>query len=422
MKLKNFVKVAVVVACCAPAFALATNGYFSDGYGIKAKGMAGVGIALPQDGIAAATNPAGMAFVGDRADIGIDWFKPMRGADISGTGGACCNGAFQGNDSNNFLIPEFGYNRMLSPQLALGVSVYGNGGMNTDYSQPNVLFNGGTANHSGVDLSQLFIAPTIAYKVTPQHSLGVSLNFAYQSFAAKGLQGFANFSSNKAALTDVGHDSSTGWGARFGWTGQVSDTVTLGATYQTITRMGKFSKYAGLFADQGSFDIPANYGVGIAVKAAPAFTIAADVQKIDYSKISSVGNPSLALLLAGKALGSSGGPGFGWQDMTVYKLGIAYDYSPALTLRAGVSHGRQPIAAADAFINILAPGVIEDHVTFGVTWAASKTGELTVGYMHAFNNNVNAPGAIPAGAPFPGGNVNLRMYQNSFGIAYGWKL
>ena len=180
MKLKNFVKVAVVVACCAPAFALATNGYFSDGYGIKAKGMAGVGIALPQDGIAAATNPAGMAFVGDRADIGIDWFKPMRGADISGTGGACCNGAFQGNDSNNFLIPEFGYNRMLSPQLALGVSVYGNGGMNTDYSQPNVLFNGGTANHSGVDLSQLFIAPTIAYKVTPQHSLGVSLNFAYQ--------------------------------------------------------------------------------------------------------------------------------------------------------------------------------------------------------------------------------------------------
>lgn len=422
MKLKNCIKAAVVAACCAPAFALATNGYFSHGFGVKSQGMAGVGIALPQDGLAAATNPAGMAFVGDRADVGVVWFRPMRGADISGTGGGCCNGAFEGNDTNNFLIPEFGYNRMLSPQLALGVSVYGNGGMNTDYSQPIVLFNGGTANHTGIDFSQLFVAPTIAYKVTPRHSLGASVIFAYQKFAAKGLQGFAGFSSNPAALTDVGHDSATGWGLRLGWTGKVTDTVTLGASYQPKIRMGKFDKYRGLFADQGNFDISANYGVGIAVKATPAVTIAADVQKINYSDVSSVGNPSLALLLAGKSLGSSGGPGFGWQDVTVYKLGVAYDYSPTLTLRAGLSHNRQPIPTADAFINILAPGVPEDHATLGLTWAVGKSGELSLSYMHAFNKNVNAPGAIPAGPPFPGGNVNLRMYQDSIGIAYGWKM
>ena len=46
--------------------------------------------------------------------------------------------------------------------------------------------------------------------------------------------------------------------------------VTLGATYQTKTKMGKFSQYSGLFAEQGSFDIPSNYGVGAAVKATPA--------------------------------------------------------------------------------------------------------------------------------------------------------
>jgi long-chain fatty acid transport protein len=34
---------------------MATNGYFSHGYGIKSKGMGGVGIALPQDAMAAAT-------------------------------------------------------------------------------------------------------------------------------------------------------------------------------------------------------------------------------------------------------------------------------------------------------------------------------------------------------------------------------
>ena len=37
------------------------------------------------------------------------------------------------SDSNYFGIPEFGYNRMLNPNLAVGLTVYGNGGMNTDY-------------------------------------------------------------------------------------------------------------------------------------------------------------------------------------------------------------------------------------------------------------------------------------------------
>ena len=39
------------------------------------------------------------------------------------------------SDSNYHLIPEFGYNRMVNNNLALGVTVYGNGGMNTDYSE-----------------------------------------------------------------------------------------------------------------------------------------------------------------------------------------------------------------------------------------------------------------------------------------------
>ena len=418
MKLKNGIKLAVAAACCAPLFAFATNGYFQHGYGVKSQGMAGVGIALPQDGLAAATNPAGMAFVGDRIDFGAVLFRPMRGTDISGANPFLPAGAYEGNETNNFIIPEFGYKKMMSPQLALGVSVYGNGGMNTDYNRPFPLFNGGKTNTSGVDFSQLFIAPTVAYKITPEHSIGLSVNFVRQSFAGKGLQGFAAFSSNPAALTDVGHDTATGWGAHIGWTGRVSDSVTLGATYQFKTKMGKFSKYAGLFADQGSFDIPANYGIGLAWKATPSLTLAADVQKILYSGVPTVGSPSVALLLAGKALGSSGGPGFGWQDMTVYKLGVAYDYSPTLTLRAGISHGRQPIPTADAFINILAPGVPEDHATLGLTWAVGKTGELSLSYMHAFNKNVSGP--IPAA--FGGGNINLRMYQDSLGIAYGWKM
>lgn len=53
--------------------------------------------------------------------------------------------------------------------------------------------------------------PTLAFKLNDSNAVGISLNLAYQTFAAKGLQGFAPFSSNAAALTAIGHDS-IAWG------------------------------------------------------------------------------------------------------------------------------------------------------------------------------------------------------------------
>ncbi len=405
---------AATAAALAPLAAHATTGYFSHGYGIKAKSMGGVGIALPQDALAAATNPAGMALVGNRLDVGLDWFAPDRGSEV--VGNPLFSGTYNGNDTKSFLIPEFGYNRMINPNLALGVSVYGNGGMNTDYKTSPFAALGGSS-PAGVDLMQLFVAPTVAWR-TGNHAFGASLNLAYQRFEARGLQPFAGFSSDPANLTDRGHDNSTGWGLRVGWNGQVLPSVTLGATYQTKTRMGKFDKYRGLFADQGEFDIPENYGVGIAVKATPKLTIAADIQQINYSDIPAVGNP-VDCLFTGCQLGGPNGAGFGWRDTTVYKLGLAYEWSPSLTLRGGFVTLKQPIPASQTLFNILAPGVVEDHLTLGATWQLSKQSELTFAYMHAFEKKVNGSGSIPPG--FGGGEANLRMDQNSLGFAWGWK-
>ena len=407
---------AAVAAALAPLAAHATTGYFQHGYGIKAKGMGGVGIALPQDSLAAATNPAGMALIGNRLDLGVDWFKPDRGAEIVGNAVPGVNGKYDGNDTASFLIPEFGYNRMLNPNLALGVSVYGNGGMNTDYKTSPFSGFGGSS-PAGVDLMQLFISPTIAWK-GGAHAIGASLNLAYQRFEARGVGVFAPFSSDPNNLSDRGHDDSTGWGVRVGWTGQVLPSLTLGATYQTKTEMSKFDKYKGLFANQGEFDIPENYGVGVAWKATPAFTLAADVLRINYGDVAAVGNP-INCLFTGCQLGGPNGAGFGWQNTTVYKLGIAYAWSPSLTLRGGYIKLKQPIPQSQTFFNILAPGVVEDHLTLGATWQVSRESELSIAYMHAFENEVKGSGSIPPA--FGGGEANLRMSQDALGIAWGWK-
>jgi long-chain fatty acid transport protein len=415
MKLK---KIAVLIAAAGlSSSAFATNGYFAHGYGIKAKGMGGVGIAYGQDALAAATNPANMVLLGNRWDVGVEYFRPQRETEIVGNGFGA-NGKYDGNDSENYFVPEFGYNKMIANNMSLGVSVYGNGGMATDYGRnPFAAF--GATGKAGVDLAQLFIAPTLSYKINENHSVGVSLKIAYQTFEAFGIQPFAAISSSPTKLTNNNHDSSWGWGLGFGWTGKITPTLTLGAVYQSKTSMQNFDDYKGLFAEKGDFDIPENFGFGMAWQATPALMVAADIQRINYEDIKSIANPLRFPPGPGQLLGNSGGSGFGWKDMTVYKIGFAYDINQAWTVRAGYNHGSQPIPSSQTFFNILAPGVVEDHLTLGATWRLPGNGEVSFMYMHAFEKKVKGAGSIPGG--FGGGNANLKMHQDSLGIAYGAK-
>jgi len=394
----------------------ATDGYFQHGYGVKSQGAGGVGIALPQDAIVIATNPAAIGFLNDRVDIGATWFRPEREAEIKNSM-APVNGKYDGSDTENFIIPEFGYIKSLSDRLSVGVAIYGNGGMNTDYKNGIPLFGNSRA---GVDLAQVFVSPTVSWKPKANHAIGVSLNLAYQRFEAKGLQNFANsfVSSSPNHVTNNGHDGAYGAGIHIGWMGELNEHVRVGAHYRSKTYMSKFDDYKGLFANQGEFDIPENYGVGIAVKATPQLTLAADIERINYNDVDSVGNSVANFFTA--QLGADKGAGFGWENTTVYKLGVLYDVNKQLTLRAGYNHVNQPIPSDETLFNILAPGVVEDHLTLGLTWAVTPTSELSVSYMHAFENTVRGKQSIPAS--FGGGEANLSMSQNSLGIAYSWKL
>ncbi|MDO8772946.1 MAG: outer membrane protein transport protein [Burkholderiaceae bacterium] len=412
--------VALAALLLAPVLAQATNGYFSHGYGAKSLGLAGVGIALPQDGLAGATNPAGTADVGDRLDVGLSVFAPRRSSDISGNAFAPDAGT-SGNGKKTFLIPDFGATRQLSPTTSVGLAVYGNGGMNTDYgANPYARF--GATGAAGINLEQLFISPSVAWKANDTHTFGVAVNLAYQRFSAKGIGLFGGFSSAPANVSDQGNDSSTGAGVRLGWSGKLTPQLTLGATWASKIS-GRFDKYKGLFADGGGFDVPENYGVGLAFAAKPDLTLAADVQSIRYSKVGSVGN-SAASLFAGQPLGAANGPGFGWRDVTVLKVGVQQRWRQDLTVRAGVSVATQPVPASETFFNILAPGVVQRHLTLGATWTTPGGGELTGFFAHAFGKTVQGAGSIPPGAPpagLGGGNANVSLRENLLGVSWGWK-
>lgn len=414
--------IVVMIALSFVATASATNGYFAHGYSIKNKALAGAGTALPLDSLAASTNPAGMAFVGKRIDFGLTFFNPNREYTVRGNPSGFPGtfgfkpGTFESN-SNWFIIPSLGGNWILDEKSSLGISIYGNGGMNTDYDTHT--YYDFSASTTGIDLMQLFIAPTYARKLLPKHAIGVSPIFAYQSFAQSGLQtlGDMGFSSEPDKIANNGHDNSYGYGARIGYLGEVLPNLNLGASYQTEIKMSRFDKYEGLFAEQGDFDIPSNWSVGLAYNATPALTLAFDVQQIYYSDVKSVGNPMLPNLTNSK-LGNDGGAGFGWDDMTIYKVGVQWKSSPDWVWRAGYSYGKQPIPDREMPFNILAPGVIEQHATAGVTRKIGNNQELDFALMRAFSNSVRGPNKLEA----PGQQtIELKMDQWEISAGYSYK-
>jgi long-chain fatty acid transport protein len=435
---------ALSIAAAFPLAAGATDGYFAHGYGMQAKGMGGASTAVAESAFGAATNPATMAFAGNRFEIGLDLFSPRRKASRSGAGPFGLDGTSD-SGSNVFAIPEIAYNRMVSPNMSLGITVYGNGGMNTDYPggelpspgacgpatgpgtgfnpQPgpyNLLCGNGSL---GVDLMQLMVAPSVAFKLGPDHAIGIAPLFAYQRFEMNGLQPFEGFSTSPGNVTNRGYDDSTGYGVRIGYYGRLSPQVAIGAAYATKMRMSEFDTYRGLFAEQGGFDIPSHWSVAVTFHPSPTTLVTAEYQRINYTDAKSVSNPSSLLLqCAGgnlaNCLGGSDGAGFGWQDIDVFKLGVQWRQSPSLTLRAGINISDNPIRSEDVTINILAPGVVRNHVTLGATWGLDRDSEITGAFMYAFSNDVNGPSLFNNFVPGLNAQEKIEMYQYSIGVQY----
>ncbi len=442
----------VLVCLLIPVSATATNGYFSYGTGLKNRALAGAGVAFPQDAMASATNPAGMAFIGNRFDMGAVLFKPDRGysagqSQLNGSMGAFTVGPdSEYSGDGTFVIPSFGMNYMLSERDAVGISVYGNGGLNTAYDRGSASFdplnrNGkgvvspGTfgAGSAGVDLIQIFFNFSYAHKFTENVSVGISPLLTVQSFRSNGLDTFAPFTKTFAAsggsrlpdkLTQNGQEYSLGGGIQIGLLAKdVIGTADLGISYRSKIYMEKFDDYADLFAEAGDFDIPSTLWAGFAVQVTENTTLVADYQRIWYDDSGAISNgmqrlfdcPTLGGSDLESCLGGDHGAGFGWDNMDIFKVGLQWQVRSNVIARFGYSHSSQPVGSDQVLFNILAPGVVEDHITIGAT-VTTRMGEVSVGAMHAFDNSVDGPN------PFdPTQTVRVSMEQFEVGVSWSKK-
>lgn len=399
--------------------AVATNGYFANGYGGQSKGMAGAGVAVSTGVLGMAQNPATGIKVGNSAALCLTFFAPDRDVTIA-PGGPLTPGKFK-SQNDVFVIPCGGANFELGSRATLGLFVFGNGGMNTEFDTNFFAGFGAGSAPLGVNLEQAFITANLAYQVTDRLSVGVSPILAVQRFKAEGLEAFDNpgFSVAPGQVTNRGHDWSTGGGVNLGLLYEASEAWTLGAAYRSRIQMSRFDKYSGLFADGGDFDIPAMLTLGAAYTppALPDWTFTGEYQRIFYGEIESIANPSAP---PGGPLGAPGGLGFGWEDVDVWRLAAIWRTSDRLTLRGGVSYSSDFISnGGEVVINTIAPGTPKWHLSVGGTYALNDRWEATFAYTHAVSKSFSGSNPALTGAPQ---NVKIRMHQNEVvtGLSYRW--
>jgi long-chain fatty acid transport protein len=452
----NWMTVTVlVISLGAAGSAFATNGYFTHGIGTKNKSMAGSGIALPEDAIDMANNPAVAPFVGDQFIVGLALFSPHRDYETSESE---LNGQFNSFtigpnslDSKNklFPIPLVSKSWQLDNGSAWGLSFYGRGGMDTEWQGGTATFDpdgpgpGGVgtfpgtygAGDAGVNFNQAFLDITWAKQVNDNLSLGISAVLVGQWFKAFGVQSFAGFTETFAAsggtvlpdsLSNNGTDWAFGAGLKFGLHAPVSDSVSLGLMYQTKIWMNEFDDYSDLFAEQGGMDIPADLKFGITFHANEQWDFNFDFEYIWYSDVKSVGNPIQLIFNCPTAgaggtnlsncLGGDDGAGFGWDDMAVYKVGARYKAGKDWTWRFGYSYGKQPIDESQMTFNILAPGVMQSHLTTGFTLERTPGRQFNMSFMYAPSKSVTGLQNFD-----PTQTVKFKMHQWELEASYSWR-
>lgn len=391
---------------------------------VKSTGMAATSISYPIDSLAGAYNPAGIASVGNRFDLEAAWLRDtghatIHGNLIPGTNiPSPVNGRFDGMKTKDIYPAGFGlsktWNVNCNWDIAAGLILYNRNYQKTTYGRPLPLF--GTSK-PGLEYLHETVSSILAVKLYDSHTIGMSVNFQLERIKVNGLENFDNIFRSVAPghVTNKGYGYAHGWGVTLGYYGQITNCLSIGATYQPQTNMSRITKYKGFLAEHGRLDIPRKIGAGIAYRFTPCLVVAFDIEHIHWKPIKSLSNnfPS------SERLGASRGPGFGFVDQIYYRIGLEWRFEECLTARVGFRHARTPIKKSQTAVNILTLDTVQDFATAGLTWEINSCNEISFLGAYGFRHGVKGKNSIPLF--FGGGEVDLKEQKFALGIAWGWK-
>lgn len=392
--------------------AVAGYGAYTHGTGIKSLGMAGLGFVLADDSYTLSTNPAGAVAMGQRFDIGLDYENPHPRVRIHDN--ALGRDQEYSTRERHFFIPQIGAAMPVSERMSIGATAFF-AGFGTDYKRSPYERFGGDPRVS-LGLAQVGGSAALGYLVAPRQSLGFALNLSYQELTLKGADVFAAISQDRKHFSNQGRDGALGVGFTLGWLGALGPEVTGGLSYRSKTWAQRFDEYAGLLPDRGQFNFPAIFGGGLSWECVPAWMAAFEFHRVMYASELATGN-EFHQLLGSERLGSKDGPGFGWNNQDIYRIGLAHELSDRLTLRGGYGYGTHNIPASQTLFGALAPSFAQHHYTIGGTLRLSAYWEVSAYAAYSPRQTRRGRDSIPPLAG--GGELDLEVVQYFGGFSFG---
>jgi long-chain fatty acid transport protein len=379
--------VSVQWACFAIGTAQATDGAYPTANGAYASGIGGTSVALPQDAIVAADNPAGMAEVGSRADLyGLLLITESKSS----------FGSEQNRLTSQKTVPApgLGVNFQIGRRWTLGLSVTGMA-VASDYGKSALPIPGtSSAKASLLTVNSL---PTLTYRLLPNLAIGAALVLGLQQFSTQGVVA-ADANGQIFELPNHGDSWAAGIGASLGVLWKPLPYVSLGGAYFTPTRFSSLSGYKDdlLASSHGHLDSPWRADLGIAVTPLPGATLALDYLHIAWSH----------------ADGFNIRDSFNWRDQDVVRFGAQYRFNPRFVVRAGYSHANSHLDSEHTLANFYAPGINHRAVTAGLSVGITEKLECTGAFEH------NIPRTIRGTGPSQGTNIRTTFEVVTLGCGY----
>jgi long-chain fatty acid transport protein len=412
--MKKGIKLAVSAALLLGASsAFATNGTNLIGLGAESRALGGTGIAASNGSCAALTNPALLAKTKNDFEFAFSGTYFSADIDVSTTAGTndpslsqLTNGVSKTSAESGNGIPAISLAKRINDSWVFGLGMYGTAGMGTDW-RGSALTSSNTPSGIAagrVDLYNMRSAlmlmqfvPSISYG---NDTFGVGLS-AIAQYGSLSIDFDARDQSNNLIHVGNGSSNDMGFGYQIGAYYNPMQALTLGFTYKSAIDMiyadqisnaaaafgyGQNVAGGGLPGKADNLEQPSEMGVGVAYTAGN-MTYTADVKKIEW----------------GSAKGYSD---FGWEDQTVYALGVKYgtkDY----WFGAGYNYGENPIPnnksdkavgtagnytpgtnnsdghTLNMFNYVMFPATVEKHYTFGGGYTISESMSIDAAFTYA---------------------------------------
>jgi len=237
-------------------------------------------------------------------------------------------------------------------------------------------------------LQRYMVEPTISQRWGENSALSFAAIFAYQKYASLELgTSYVPVQDSSGLLAPpVGtlrEDAGTyGVGMRADFRSSFTDRVSWQVGYQARINMDSFNVYRGVYAEPGSFDIPASTDVGVGYALTQDFKLDAGLERVMYSQIApftSNALPTRFLVL----LGSEISPAFAWQNLDVYSVGGSWHDPMDGNWSLHYSTREQPLPTSRLLQSALEPYLATHDIEFAFSRMFGVNSSLRVAATYA---------------------------------------